>query len=308
MLKIKPIYNSRINCLDNIIANIAANENSSYQLALSDSWNLEYNNNLGETIGKKIGVNSVINFKNLYKLHGIQTIPIEMPMDTNYLISDWNNRIYYCANVDTYNCQWDKCYNVHHNLHSIIVEKINIYENSVYITDPFYGIYMKNISFTDYNNMVKSGFIFYICNRNSADLQIVKDIIKQRMLKLETEIENISLIMKAIAKINIKKEINNERNVWHSEIVYKVGRISLSRTRYIEFLDYIVVTYGMLLNSQIKQLYYVSKQWKSIQMFLAKIFLKNDANEINYITDKLRMIQDIENNVRIQISNIINSF
>lgn len=305
MLK-KTTYNANLNCFDNVIATIAKNEGLEFQLCLNTAWNFSFKTN-ATTIGNGINISNSIDFNILSNIHHLDVLHINKRFSINFLKELFVKEKYICPNIDTFYCYWDKCYNMHHNTHTIIIEKIDYIHNKIYISDPFYNIFFKELSFEIYNQMIKEdGFI---CSRNYIKYNISNDEIKKlilnRMYSLKNEILKIVLLSEAFDNIDISKEIGDLTNVWHTKLVYNFGRISLSRLRYCEMLIYIKKLYNLNLHSIINDLKTASGKWKNLQYILAKMLLKKDAGDVKYIKKTISNIMSIENNVCTEIISLM---
>ena len=307
MISYQPLHNPKLNCSDDIIATIAKEENIDFELFLSESWGFQLLNNDNGLIGNRIRSNSRNNFDILKNAHGITYKYVNLIFKTTYLKEVFDKYKYISVCIDTYYCPWDKNYLTFHNPeHTVLIDEVDYKENIIYLTDPFYEKKHESISFSHFNNMVGYGWII------SVD-KTIKQIKRNHLKKLlwdnikitELDILNIENLAQIIGDIDIALEVDGYENIWHTPIIFSMGRLALGRLRYSVLLEYLNRKYSFDVQDEIKMLENVADLWHVIRTILVKCSAnKYDDEDAKRIQTIMLNILNIEKKACINLSKI----
>lgn len=301
ILNIKPLHDDRRDCFDDTIASVALWWGRDYALMLWKSWNFGFiNENYSSSlsIGECIESKEKKDFTVLENYHGIKFSCYTIKSNLNILAFiqeelNCSRPIY--VGIDSYWCPWDKNYQTLHNKdHCCLVVGMDIKQLCFYCTDPFYMRQCECLSFEKFFQGVIHIATFSLVNP-IIKLKDWRCFIKRGMeqIKVSNILSQIEVFENYLQRhLDIKNEIKDQNNVWHSAIVFRIGRVILGRTRYILFLDYIRMTYNVKeLEPIMGQLEKLAEQWSRIRALIVKGMLSCNLN--NMRSRIALMIQEI---------------
>ena len=274
MIKVKVIHNPKLNCFDEILATIARNEHRDFELFLSQAWGFVFLNSCNSALlGDRISPNSERDFDALSKYHGIRCEFIHSRKLTADLLGTLflNNRYIFAA-IDTYFCSWDKNYlKLHNPHHTIIIDAVSYESELVYITDPFYEKHYEPVSFNVFNKGVgEYGTVNITVPQIQIDCILVRNLLLQSTKKIRNDIVGVQNFACAMQDVDLDKETAGYENIWHSPIIFNMGRIALDRLAYSYMLEYLQREYSFALSDEILMLESVSDKWNRARSIIVK--------------------------------------
>ena len=290
-------------CYDMVIESIARTFKLDYELMMSDALIFKFTENKNKSIGECISKFNCSNMYFLMNYHGIKINNIkdnDSKTKLDLIGNELLNERPVIIGIDTYHCRWDRNYRIHHNIEHCCIATEFVANLGLLCTDPFNKVYKDLITFEE---LEQGGFW----------MQTV-EIIEHRTISYEDIVHIMECIVYSIMAcdcytdlkkfahelLHISPNIEFEKyknNIWHSPLIFKLGRIIIARIRFSILLEYLFKR-SNLIDKKKHLIYFFRKKlphmWDIVRLMIIKYSINYDDRLLKIIFEKINEIINCE--------------
>lgn len=282
-------------CVEDMVMNICLRNLLPYPLMFADSWDFSYSrtNNIcefgGHEYGKKFPHKETIeNYLGL-KLSEMKDIS---DIFSKHLKSE--NIAIFC---DSYYCGWTESSGIHHQPHCFWGEKRT--EDSLEISDPYLGIYNKEIS---YQNLIQGNAYAVVFVKQNINRLSYISILQESLRKVEKALDSFEqyCIDFHDSEINI---MLMEQIIFHP-LYQNITYLANSRYNYSIFLNYLsekMQDNG--LHNLAVEFYKIGFEWNKVKDLCMKLLLRYSEQKKKKMGDLLSQILEKEKKTYVRFTN-----
>lgn len=317
-MQVERVFGQRYSCMDDIIATISKYYSRPYELMYIQSWNFNLRNNDEKCIlGEKIEISNFNRFQLLKKYHNI-SLEKHNFNDINELIFIIENELARNAPIaihfDAFYCPWDNCQNVMHNQHMCLVVGIDLVNNTLLITDPYYLVKERVVSI---DLISKASKFYYLIDVKDCAVQdynyyeLLNDLVLNLKVKNEHKsifsqirqfADDILMYFDSRSNLIISEDIYNNKTFEHiSNVIFGRG-LFYTTLKYISRKENLMELFNLTDNFKI-----MISNWNTINSLFTKAFFeKNLRKYSDRLYKKIIEEADYEENTANCILEIIN--
>ncbi|MCL6588780.1 MAG: hypothetical protein K6U80_02400 [Firmicutes bacterium] len=318
LLDIKPLHIEGHDCLEDLIASVAAWWNRSHELIFIESWGFYFDQNSGDIFGKRLRPVADIEIlikkqKFLEKFHGIKCIynnTIASAGVLNFLRLQIQAGFPIICFIDMFWCPCSHGYKKRHASHTILVTGIDGAGENLFFIDPLISKKGERISAGEFLEGYESCITFIKKDLKRLHLswrKIIQDAV--RNLKSSAVFEQMRIFAGELERnVDLTVEIDNSHFIWDAPLMKRIQEVKGGRLKFILALQYLVKNFGAVkLEEACEKLKYVASRWDVVYSILVKSYLSKNKEVIAQAATKIREIADLEEDIARLLLDITNS-
>ena len=315
MISIIPIYNENYNCIENILASLAAFWKCDCYMISSEVWGFSYktiecSSNKSVLIGNKLNSNSGDYFKLFGQYHNVEINIYDLNL---YNITDLKNII--TSEIDINNpvilminlfwCPWTKFYKIFEAIHYCMIIGVNEENQLLYCIDPFYTLEVIELPMSDFEQGSMSCITLHKLNKKDNNIEWCS-VIKNAALHYlgdvniqSTYLEMCNFAQDVRDKYNAAEEYFQMGDKKFSFISNEINHIRLARLSFSDFLKNFATKYKVnSLYEYSKRMLELGKSWYNINiMFIKTSYMGEKDLLIKRISKTILDLAEKEKNV-----------